>query len=345
MKRLQLAFLALLLLAPGCSSAAASTLPPQVSATQAATLPPVEATLTPSPLPSATLPPAATGTPSLPSPTLPPPVLTPQACPEPTCTYPEAFFLALPIAPPGRTTIDTTYRFGTTQGGTRDPHHGVEFLNPFGTSVLAAAGGTVVFAGDDRRDFQGPYSYFYGNVVILEHEPPPGLGMPLYSLYGHLSELSVQEGERVEAGQAVGKVGMSGVATGSHLHFEVRAGENTYQKSSNPELWLQMGLDSGGSPLGSLAGRILDGYGTYLAVENIVLERIPEAGQFPGLPVYVSTYEEKILIGQPPFYESFAAGSLPAGRYRVSFAKFGYQQFEVEVLPGPLTVVTFVVGN
>ena len=266
--------------------------------------------------------------------------VSPTPCPPGLCIYSSPFLLQRPIMPPGRDSIDFSYRFGSTQGGLRDPHHGVEFLNASGTPVLAAADGLVVIAGDDRQVFHGPYSYFYGNLVVVQHTLP-GLPQPFYTLYGHLSEISVQEGEQVQAGQELGRVGMTGVATGSHLHFEVRLGENTYASSRNPELWLEPQVGEDGLPLGALAGRVVDARGQNLSVSGIVLEHLPTPDQPAAFEIYLDSYAEKTLIGQPPYQESFAAGSLPAGWYRVSFAWYGLHQHEVQVLPGQLTVATF----
>ena len=283
---------------------------------------------TPSPAPGAT--------PSAPA--------TPPACLETVCYYPGQLRLKRPIAPGGRDTIDFSYRFGTTQGGSRDPHHGVEFLNSSGTPVLAALEGVVVLAGDDRQVFQGPYSYFYGNLVILEHRLPDLEG-PLYTLYAHLSEIAVQAGQRVQTGEALGKVGMTGVATGSHLHFEVRLGENSYAAARNPELWLAPRADEHGTPHGALAGRILDGDGRYLAVPNIVIQHLPGPNQPANYELYLETYQEKALVGQPPWAENFAAGDLPAGWYRIVYVQNGMQEQLVEVLPGQLTVVNLTIGR
>jgi murein DD-endopeptidase MepM/ murein hydrolase activator NlpD len=342
MRSLKLVSLALLLLAAACSPAAQAALPTDTATVT--TVPPTPThTLPPTAAPSAT--PTLTPSPSPLPPTLEP---TPEPCRDSICVYEGSLLFIPPIAPPGNTGIDLTYRFGTTSGQVHDPHHGVEFLNSLGTAVLAAADGVVVVAGDDRTIFQGPYSYFYGNVIIVRHEPPPGIpnmGGPLFSLYGHLSEILVQEGEVVRQGQTIGRVGMSGIATGSHLHFEVRAVANTYKNSSNPELWLQGPVNAAGEPAGAFAGRVLDSWGGLLEVENVVLERLDANGNPTGFSVFVRTYEEKILLGQPPFEESFAAGGLPPGRYRLSFAKYGYQQFEVEIFPGKLTSASFVVGD
>jgi murein DD-endopeptidase MepM/ murein hydrolase activator NlpD len=267
--------------------------------------------------------------------------------------------LRRPIAAPGNDQVDITYRFGSTQSGRREPHHGVEMLNGFGTPVLAASDGVVVVAGDDTQPtsprgawpitYYGPYSNFYGNLVVIEHQVPaqlkqifPEIPQPLYTLYAHLSEISVKPGDIVTSGQEIGKVGMTGIAEGSHLHFEVRLGENTYAASRNPELWLAPHLDANGLPLGGLAGSFIDSYGNNLPMDSIVLEHLPEGPDKPNdLEVTMLSYEEKKLIGQPPWGESFAIGDLPPGWYRISFPHGGLQEQLVQVMPGQLTVVTF----
>ena len=78
------------------------------------------------------------------------------------------------------------------------PHHGVEFVVPSGTPVLAVAAGTVRVAGDDSQIPFGPQTAFYGNLVVLE---VAGTGhTPVFALYGHLSEVSVAVGQIVAAG-------------------------------------------------------------------------------------------------------------------------------------------------
>ena len=121
--------------------------------------------------------------------------------------------------------------------------------------MLAVASGTVIVAGDDQVEVYGLKPNFYGQLVIVQldrefHE------QPVFVLYGHLSLVMAHVGQRVDKGEVLGEVGMTGVAIGPHLHFEVRVGANTYADTRNPELWLK--------PLpghGTIAGRLLDAEG------------------------------------------------------------------------------------
>ncbi len=87
-------------------------------------------------------------------------------------------------------------------------HAGIDFGSDYGSAIYAAEAGVVVFAG---------WYGGYGNAIILDH------GGGLTTLYAHSSELYVSEGQTVQRGQVVAVVGSSGLSTGPHLHFEVRA--------------------------------------------------------------------------------------------------------------------------
>lgn len=98
-------------------------------------------------------------------------------------------------------------------------HTGLDMSAGYGQPIQAGAPGVVLLA-----------SYFggYGNTVIIDH----GGGMS--TLYAHQSELAVNSGASVEAGQVVGYVGSTGFSTGPHLHFEVRLGGSPV----NPAVYL-----------------------------------------------------------------------------------------------------------
>ena len=112
---------------------------------------------------------------------------------------------------------ETHPRFGTTT-----LNNGVDIAAPSGTPVQAVGRGRVDFTNDDFGSF--------GQVVVLNH------GDGFYTLYGHLSEILVTNGQEVQAGQAIGRVGESGTSLkGTVLHFEVRKGANAL----DPEDWLK----------------------------------------------------------------------------------------------------------
>lgn len=89
----------------------------------------------------------------------------------------------------------------------RSPHGGEDFSAPSGTRVEAAQRGRVALAED---------LFFSGKTVVLDH------GLGLYTFYAHLDSLGVQEGEIVEAGAVLGRVGATGRVTGPHLHWAAR---------------------------------------------------------------------------------------------------------------------------
>ena len=92
-------------------------------------------------------------------------------------------------------------------GQPRSPHAGIDFGSPTGTLLTAPAAGTVVLAGD---------LYFTGNTVIVDH------GAGLYSLFAHLSAMTVGAEDVVDLGARLGRVGATGRVTGPHLHWSVR---------------------------------------------------------------------------------------------------------------------------
>ncbi len=241
-------------------------------------------------------------------------------------------WLERPIQPPGRDRVDPTYRFGSTAGGLREVHHGVEFVNSQGTPVHAAAAGEVVFAGPDDEQSVSPWPNFYGLVVVLRHDLP-GLDGPLFTLYGHLSRVDVQVGQRVQAGEIIGAVGATGVAVGSHLHFEVRYGENDYAAAQNPELWLRPHAEAGGV----LAGRfpVID-----QKPDTVVVEALTDPQGARWATFYLEPYGDPALSAAAIWGEQFALGDLPAGWYRVKYVLGGQMwSFDLQVFPKRITIL------
>ena len=84
---------------------------------------------------------------------------------------------------------------------------GVDISSEYGTAVRATADGVVIGAEEHVG---------YGNLVVLDH------GFGVTTFYGHLSAFKVTPGQRVNRGDIIGYVGVSGRSTGPHVHYEVR---------------------------------------------------------------------------------------------------------------------------
>jgi murein DD-endopeptidase MepM/ murein hydrolase activator NlpD len=116
--------------------------------------------------------------------------------------------MALPLRWPVRGPLNS--RFGMRPSpwtGEHEFHRGLDISAHRGTPVLAPASGTVFFAGNGGE---------YGTTLILDH------GRDLRSLYGHLQEIRVKQGERIERGQLIALTGNTGRTSGPHLHYEIQ---------------------------------------------------------------------------------------------------------------------------
>lgn len=120
--------------------------------------------------------------------------------------------------------IDPVYR-------TRRFHEGMDFTAPTGTDIYATGNGTVRLAG---------WRQGYGNCVEINH------GFGYLTLYGHMHQIKVKVGQKVNRGDVIGKVGSTGKSTGPHLHYEVHYKgkvmnpQNYYYLDLTPEEYDQM---------------------------------------------------------------------------------------------------------
>jgi len=111
-----------------------------------------------------------------------------------------------PVPSSGRITSRFGERESPTEGASTY-HKGIDIGASSGSSVIAAASGKVVIA---------TYSSSAGNYIMISH------GSSTYTVYMHLSSMSVSEGDEVSQGQTIGAVGSTGYSTGPHLHFGIR---------------------------------------------------------------------------------------------------------------------------
>lgn len=106
-------------------------------------------------------------------------------------------------------------------------HAGVDLAAPYGTPVYASGSGKVV---------EARYSSSYGWYIEIRHAGG------FSTLYAHLSKLHVRKGSDVRIGRHIGNVGHTGIATGNHLHFELR-------KNGKPQNPLQLNPEKPDVPL------------------------------------------------------------------------------------------------
>ena len=234
--------------------------------------PPSTATLRPAPTATETPTATATNTPTptiTSSPTAPPD----RTCPEepplkpayeryylPTKKWPRPdldiaephFWLGKPLPGGGRTLINQRFPYGWDENGRLLLHNGVDVAEELGELVLAVADGTVIVAQSDINAYYGWRCNWYGHLVVIELDQT-WQDQPVYALYGHVLNINVEPGQRVERGEQVAEVGFGGAATAPHLHFEVRVGENEFDATRNPMLWIEPG-----EKRGVIVGRLLD---------------------------------------------------------------------------------------
>lgn len=136
--------------------------------------------------------------------------------------------LIYPLMNPARVTSGFGWRTHPLTGRRRF-HSGIDIGAPTGTPVVATATGTVVSAG---------WNGGYGKAIVIQHNDVQ------QTLYGHLSEISVQPGQQVTQGSVIGLVGSTGNSTGPHLHFESRSPNATGWVAVDPTQDIRYAIDN-----------------------------------------------------------------------------------------------------
>ena len=199
-------------------------------------------------------------------------------------------------------------------------HHGIDMSNPVGENVRAAGPGIVLWAANGFRVEQPDGSITettlsYGNTVLIQHDFSYR-GRPIYTLYAHLSAVLVTRGQRVETGDIIGLVGTTGDVTGSHVHFEVRVGRNSWYAVRNPVLWMVPYVGHG-----TIAGRVIGPDGELLADQDIsIIDR--QSGRVVQttssyIPADLNLDRVSDINADDIWAENFAVGDIPEGRYQV----------------------------
>jgi murein DD-endopeptidase MepM/ murein hydrolase activator NlpD len=230
-----------------------------------------------------------------------------------------------------------SYQFGSTGGSRYRPHHGMDIANPSGTPVRAATTGEVIHAGLDDPELLGPYNRFYGNAVVIRLDrrlPIAGGELDVFLLYGHLSQVVVSKGQRVQPDDIVGMVGMTGIAIGPHLHVEMRVGSNTYQNSVNPYLWVEPPPGTG-----AVAVRLLTADGRTWPGARVTLARFE--GNVATWGRVIEIYPDNESINPNPVWgENGAMDTVPAGFYYLGAVINGERvTAQAEVRAGQTTFV------
>jgi len=252
--------------------------------------------------------------------------------------YPFFPFVDLPIPNGYLQEVDRSYPFGAMMSGETIAHEGVEFYNSEGTPVLAALGGKVIFSGNDSDMQWGRLKNFYGNLIILEHKDSR-TNTIFFTLYAHLSEILVTKGDQVKNGQQIGKVGASGAALGSHLHFEIRLYEPNLENIVNPELFLRLIHEE---ESGMLAGKIVNADGEFVLNNPITIQAIKD-GKIDSISNvrFISTYAtnkpERLCCN-----ENFVLSNIQVGDYRVTTYIDGvFYEKQIKIIPNSITYINF----
>ncbi len=243
------------------------------------------------------------------------------------------FYFTRPIAADNVNWPLAEYRYGGVFFAPNIVHTGVDIDAEEGAPILAAGPGTVSSADWGLyTEAPGNENDPYGLAVVIRHDFGYK-GETLYTIYAHMSQINVVEGQRVETGDVIGLVGDTGATTGPHLHFEVRMGPNTFLKTYNPELW--MAPPQG---WGVLVGRVTDEKGNLLNQYELEVRPLPSERPLRK----ALTYAKGAANSDPHYQENVVLSDLPAGIYKllINYKDKNVQLF-VEIYPGQVTYFTF----
>jgi len=210
-------------------------------------------------------------------------------------------------------------------------HTGIDIPAKYGTPVIAAGLGKVIWAGYGLFYGNGSEEDPYGLAVSIEHDFGHK-GQKLYTIYAHLSRIDVVVGQGVETGTQLGLVGTTGNTTGPHLHFEVRIEDDSFYKTRNPELWI-----APPQGWGVLAGNIRSTSGNTLDHHTVNIRSLRT-----GQKWQVNTYGPVTVHKDDYYQENMVISDLPAGRYEVTVDYLGKSYSSlIDVEAGAVAYIRF----
>lgn len=241
------------------------------------------------------------------------------------------FYFNRPIAADEVNWPVADYRYGGTFFSTEIVHTGIDIPTPVDTPVLAAADGRIVWAGYGLYYGKNDPNDPYGLAVTIRHNFGYQ-GQRLYTVYAHMDKILISEGQDVKTGDVIGLVGMTGLTTGPHLHFEVRMDRSSYFTTLNPELWL-----APPQGWGVLAGHLENTNGSLLTRQDVsVINK--ETGQ----KWIVRSYGDQAINSDPYYDENLVLSDLPAGKYNlvIDYLEDRFTR-EIEIFPGAVSYFKF----
>jgi murein DD-endopeptidase MepM/ murein hydrolase activator NlpD len=224
-----------------------------------------------------------------------------------TAAIPSHFLFGRPLddSTPYWPVAELRYGAGTNFSARNGIHTGLDYMADYGARVYALGAGEVIWEGYGIESYLGPDNA-YGVAVTIKHDDTV-YDLTVYSIYAHLSVTHVVKGDRVEEGDLIGEVGLTGYTSSPHLHLEVRLGNASEFISRNPELYVR--------PLpgyGVLAARLLNTDGSNLYGQEIYLESLNDHKTWTA-----NSYWGPTAISDSVYKENLVIGDLPAGQYAI----------------------------
>jgi len=241
------------------------------------------------------------------------------------------FLFARPIAADEVNWPLADYRYGYFFPDTDIVHTGIDIDAPRGTPVLAAASGTVVWAGYGL--YTGSYNEDdpYGMAVTIQHN----FGWKenrLLTVYAHMDRIDVKVGQQLSTGDQLGIVGNTGFTTGPHLHFEVRMATNSFFRTRNPELWL-----APPEGWGVLVGQLRKDDYSYINYQDVYVKNLDNNQLW-----MVRSYGPSSVNRDDFYKENLVLSDLPKGNYLLYF-KYNDENYRYDLVikPGEISFFKF----